>query len=170
MTIHPIENRSSASGTIQTPESTKATGNAPYLHPLTPAEESSDVRVPTIFTEDQNCGGYSESIEPLPALTLFEHDRCLIQANALPISTAPNSAASCVPLCVACQARESHLLRRVVSVFNQRTMKREFKILLEFHSEFTADSDFRCSPANRGPGDAAEACPARQRKSERRFP
>ena len=51
-------------------------GNAPYLHPLTPAEESSDVRVPTIFTEHQKLyGDYSESIEPSPALTLFEHDR-----------------------------------------------------------------------------------------------
>lgn len=50
--------------------------NAPYLHPMTAAEESSDVRVPTIFTEDQKLyGDYSESTEPLPALTLFEHDR-----------------------------------------------------------------------------------------------
>jgi hypothetical protein len=60
---------------IQIHEST-SDGDAPYLHPLTPAEESSDVRVPTIFTEDQKLyGDYSESIEPLPALTLFEHDR-----------------------------------------------------------------------------------------------
>ena len=46
-------------------------GNAPYLHPVTPAEEPSDVRALTIFTEDQKLhGDYSESIAPLPAPTL----------------------------------------------------------------------------------------------------
>ena len=68
---------------------------------------------------------------------------CLIQTNDLPSRrhrSRANSAASCVPLCVACQAHESHLLRRVVSVFNQKNDEQEFQILLEFHSEFTHPS------------------------------